>query len=346
MARLESMRNRLARKAGVVAAVAAATTMAMTSTADAAGTFHGFEMAIVTTNGHVHNINPDGKVVQVGPLLDTNGPTAGVRVVGLPNGGFKELFRGSDRELWIGDNGGFQHFSKEEIPDFITEPNSTPAAAPDANGNLEVAFAEGGEVVEVPIANGPIESVSLGQIADNTSPVMAALPGSPRGFITAWVDPNGHLNWDNGSGDHVVTDFVVHILSSPAIASSGTHWKIDVEDSQFHLWELTDASPTPVQTIFDMIGTPSLTTLSNGAFALAFDDTSGDLWVQGRNTGQKIEQGNFPAIAADGSGGWKVIFEAQQSHNAHTLDSSGRTGIIAQLMDSDISPGSTGLFSR
>jgi hypothetical protein len=337
------MRINFASQAGVVAAVM---TMAMTSTADAAGTFHGFEMAIVTTNGHVQNINPDGKIVQVGPLLDTNGSTAGVRVVALPNGGFKELFRGSDRDLWIGDNGGFKHFSKEEVPDFIMGPNSTPAAAVDANGNMEVAFAEGGTVTEVPFANGPIEDIELGRIRDNTSPAMAVLPGSPRGFITTWVDPDGHLNWDNGSGDHVVTNFVVHILSSPAIASSGTHWKIDVEDSQFHLWELTDASPTPVQTGFTMFGTPSLTTLSNGAFALAFDDTNGNLVVQGQNTGKKIEQGNFPAIAADGSGGWKVIYETQQGQNPHTLDSSGRTGIIAQLMDGNISPGAIGLFSR
>src|SRR5947208_1108350 len=63
------------------------------------------------------------------------------------------------------------------------------------------------------------------------------------------------------------------------------------------------------------------------------------------HTGQKVEIGNNPAIAGDGSGGWKVIYEGL-GQNPHTLDSSGRTGIIAVLMDGDISPGIAGLFSR
>ncbi|NUP49483.1 MAG: hypothetical protein HOW97_19575 [Catenulispora sp.] len=132
--------------------------------------------------------------------------------------------------------------------------------------------------------------------------------------------------------------------TSPSVAASGAHWEIDWQDANGHLVRATDGDrPNSAENAETLVGSPRVAALSTGVF-IHVDAQFGDLFVNGAGVGQAVDQGNSPAIAADGSGGWRIVFVGQDLH-LHYLDSSNHTRTYSTVFAAgDASPSIVGMF--
>ncbi|HEV2633630.1 MAG TPA: hypothetical protein VGX23_00700 [Actinocrinis sp.] len=313
--------------------------------------FLGFEAIFVAADGHIRDIDPNNTVENHGPSILT-GSSNSAAIAGDTQGGFSAVFRSDESggELFQGNNNGFQQFGQ------TADPNTTPAlAVARDDGFQEIAWANAGRLVltrrdfngDAPFVEGGIRSGS--------SPAVAAFPGGLNEFVLAWVDPNGVLNFDDGTGVHTVltaaqpggasADAHVRAGTSPSVAAFGNHWEIDWQDVSGHLVKASSGPVTVTESAQTLVGSPSVAALSTGIFITATENPNGDLFVNGVDEHQSDEQGNNPAIAGDGSGGWKVVFEGPDLF-VHSLDSTNHTHTFNQVhVSSDASPAITALFA-
>ena len=352
-----------------MAAVGAATAQA--STADPAGrgpgsgsttahgairpdllSFAGFEAVFVATDGHLRSIDPNNTLEDHGPNLIVGSPNS-VALADDPIAGFSEIFRSDENggEMFQGNNSGFHQFGQ------TADANTTPAIGFTLEGDEEIAWASLGRLM---VVNGDVNGGTPaleGGIRANTSPAVAASSIGIDEFFLAWVDQNGVLNYDDGTGVHTIVtataqgsgqqvDAHVQPGTSPAVATSGRNWDIAWQDTNGHLVEAASPDGSGAAELTQtVVGSPSLTALSTGAFVSASENPNGDLFVGGVDEHQSVEQGNNPAIAADNKGGWKIVFEGPDLF-MHSIDSSGSTHTFNQVhVSSDASPAITTLFS-
>lgn len=233
------------------------------------------------------------------------------------------------------------------------DPNTTPAFASNQDGQTSLAYASGGQVFEdtnceVVDPNTPID---LGAIMPGTSPSTSEF--DTCGFITTWVDEQGHLGYNISGKGVTVSNITIPAGVSPTVTAfqSGPGlWRIDVPNTQGVLNEVgtqaglstLTATPTP----WTIRGSANDTSVPAGGFVTTFVDRSNTLWVQGVSTGIKVAAGSSdPAVAAD-INGFAVIYDAAgngdatvttfdaNSHATSTLD----TGI---QMDANKDPAIT-----
>ncbi|CAG7645097.1 CHAP domain-containing protein [Actinacidiphila bryophytorum] len=193
-------------------------------------------------------------------VADTTSPS----LAALPNGGYEVAWKGGDGRLWLGTGSG-TNMAQPAEPWLLGVGSDGSPSSPSLvilpNGNYEVAWKGGDGRLWLGTGSGtnmaePAEPWLLG-VADTTSPSLAALPGG--GYEAAWKGGDGRLWLGTGSGT--------------SMAQPAEPWLLGVD---------TDGSSS----------SPSLVTLSDGGYEVAWKGGDGRLWLgngSGTTMGQPAE---------------------------------------------------------
>jgi hypothetical protein len=270
------------------------------STAGLAGGTYQISFVANEIDGQNHTYGPVSVTVPATPRSSSSGLTA------LPNGGYTTDWRSSDGYLWLGTGSGTS-MAKPAEPWLLGVAQGTkPSIATLTDGTWVTAWVGNDGKLWLGTGSGltmaqPAEPWLLG-VAPGTSPSIVALPTG--GWEVAWKGTDGYLWVGTGSGLTMAQpaepwQLGVADTTSPSLAAlPNGGYEVAWKGNDGYLWLGTGSGTSmakPAEPWLLGVGSngssssPSLVTMSDGSFEVAWKGNDGYLWV-GTGSGLTMAQ--------------------------------------------------------
>ncbi|MFC1421088.1 hypothetical protein [Streptacidiphilus cavernicola] len=270
------------------------------NTAGLAGGTYQISFVASEIDGQDHTYGPVSVTVPAMPRSSSS------NLAGTPDGGYATDWRGGDGRLWVGTGSGTTMAQPAEPWLLGVAEGTKPSIATLADGSWVTAWVGGDGKLWVGTGNGttmaqPAEPWLLG-VAPGTSPSIVALANG--GWEVAWKGGDGKLWLGTGNGTTMAQPAEPWLLgvadtTSPSLAAlPNGGYEVAWKGGDGKLWLGTGNGTTMAQPAepwllgVDTAGSsssPSLATLPNGGYEVAWKGGDGRLWL-GTGNGTTMAQ--------------------------------------------------------